>query len=128
MNRREYSSSGKCVCRPVVPARLLRAAGFCILVLALSVLRWSPASAQNTTLNQTTCFGPGGPANCQAAGNLQTVVVDCNAGGRIDTALASIQDREGPNRIQVSGTCGGGLIQVTGFDRLTIAGNPSATF
>jgi len=79
-----------------------------------------PVSAQ-TTLNQTTCVP--GPASCLA----QTIAVDCNAGGRINTALASITDRDALNVITVAGTCSAEVVNITGFNRLTIQGNGGAT-
>jgi hypothetical protein len=127
MNRREYSSWATRSCR--LPGWLLRGACLGVLALALFAFNAAPAAAQNTINPQTTCFGPNGPASCGIPnnGNLQDLAVDCTAGGRIDTALATIQDRDGPNRIRVSGTCTAG-VQVNGFDRLVIVGSPTATF
>jgi pectate lyase len=47
--------------------------------------------------------------------------------GKISTALASIQDRNGPNRITVTGTCSAENVNVFGFNRLTIQGGAGAT-
>ena len=56
-----------------------------------------------------------------AAAQLQTINVDCAAGGTVQGALAAITDRDGPNQINVSGICNGGF-NVNGFNRLTIQG------
>src|SRR5438067_1802902 len=77
------------------------------------------AAAQTTIINQTSCVG-----NCLTNGFLQDLFVDCNAGQHIFVALASIADRNGPNRITVSGTCAEPL-SVVGFNRLTIQGTPA---
>jgi len=42
------------------------------------------------------------------------------AAGKISTALANITDRNGPNRITVSGTCSAENVNLFGFNRLTI--------
>jgi hypothetical protein len=84
--------------------------------------------AQNT-INQTTCGGVNGPGSCLTNGVLQDLHVDCSvagAAGMINTALAQITDRSGPNRITVSGTCNAG-VTIAGFNRLTIEGTPGAT-
>src|SRR4051812_48544798 len=89
-------------------------------VLALIAAFGGPAAAQ-TVLNQTTCVS--GP--CIAGGALLTQNVDCAIGQKVSTALATITDRNGPNIINVSGTCNEG-VNIVGHNRLTIAG--SATF
>ena len=83
-----------------------------------------PAAAQNV-LNQTTCGGTTGVGSCLTNGFLQDLAVDCSAPGapgQISTALALITDRDGPNRITVSGTCNVG-VTIAGFNRLMIQGN-----
>jgi hypothetical protein len=84
------------------------------------------ASAQ-TIHNQITCVttGGGSPANClDANGFKQSIAVTCpNAPGTpsIGQALASITDRNGPNRITITGTtCP--FIAIVGHNRLTIEG------
>jgi hypothetical protein len=87
------------------------------------------ASAQvtTTTINQTPCIqgdtNPTGP--CLTGGFLKDLTVDCSlsgAAGKISTALSNIQDRSGPNRITITGTCGAEVVTVSGFNRLTIQG------
>src|SRR5690349_6980525 len=95
-----------------------------IIVIALGAAR----SAGAQTVSQTTCGGTNGPGSCLSNGFLQDLAVDCSAvgaAGQINTALAQITDRSGPNRITVSGTCNAG-VSIVGFNRLTIQGN-SAT-
>jgi hypothetical protein len=84
-----------------------------------------PAAAQNT-VSQTTCGGVSGVDDCLTNGFLQDLTVDCsNANGtEVSTALAQITDRNGPNRIRLSGgNCGG--FRIVGFNRLTIEGDGS---
>ena len=80
-----------------------------------------PAVAQNT-INQTSCGGDTGIANCVTNGFLQDLTVNCAAGfpaNQVSTVLAQITDRNGPNRITMSGgNCGG--VSIVGFNRLTI--------
>ena len=75
-------------------------------------------------INQTSCVS--GP--CLTNGALQTITVDCSATTTLTNALAQIADRNGPNVINVSGTCPERFTNINGFNRLTIQGNPSATF
>jgi hypothetical protein len=85
-----------------------------------------PVAAQNT-VNQTTCGGVSGVDSCLTNGFLQDLTVNCaNAHGtEVSTALAQITDRNGPNRITLSGgNCGG--FRIVGFNRLTIVGDGSA--
>jgi hypothetical protein len=91
------------------------------LVLAfVTVCGVLPAAAQTTTtINQTSCIN--GTGSCLTDGVLQEIAVNCSAGGKISTALASIADREGPNTINVSGTCNESL-SINGFNRLAIQG------
>jgi hypothetical protein len=105
----------------VLRIQTLLAAGF---VLAVIVVTPQRAEAQ-TTINQTSCIN--GPGSCLTGGFLQSLTVDCNAGGKISTALASIADRNGPNLIAVSGTCSAEGVSVTGFNRLTIQGPATIT-
>jgi hypothetical protein len=96
--------------------------GVCVFVLLLIGMT-RPAAAQNT-VNQVTCGGVTGVGSCQTNGVLQDLSVDCSlagAAGLINTALAQITDRNGPNRITVSNTCTA-LVNITGFNRLTIQG------
>lgn len=92
------------------------------LLGTVALICWAaiPVSAQ-TTVSQTTCVP--GPASCVA----QSIAVDCGAGGKISTALASITDRDAPNVITVSGVCSAEVVNVTGFNRLTIQGTAGAT-
>ncbi|MGC4084191.1 MAG: hypothetical protein QM736_19290 [Vicinamibacterales bacterium] len=76
-------------------------------------------SAQ-TTINQTSCSPT---ASCLSGGVLQSLTVDCSTGGRISTALASLADRSGPNMITVSGTCSAEIVNIAGFNRLTLQGS-----
>jgi hypothetical protein len=81
----------------------------------------APAAAQNT-VNQTTCGGATGVGDCLTNGFLQDLTVNCAAGfpaNQVSTVLAQITDRNGPNRITMSGgNCGG--VGIVGFNRLTI--------
>ena len=81
---------------------------FVLAVLALCAVR--PASAQSNTVSQTTCGGATGVGNCLTTGFLQDLTVNCQAGfpaNQVSTALAQITDRNGPNRITLSGAgCG----------------------
>lgn len=79
-----------------------------------------PAAAQ-VTVNQTTCSGP-----CLTAGVLQTVTIVCST-TTINNALAQLTDRNGPNVINVSGSCPAQFTNINGFNRLTIQGNPGAS-
>jgi hypothetical protein len=56
----------------------------------------------------------------------QNLVVDCGAGGNINTALGQITDRSANNKITISGTCTQ-IVAVTGFNRLTFEGTAGAT-
>jgi hypothetical protein len=101
--------------------RLLTAAFAAALLLVVA----HPAAAQNT-INQTTCGVVSGVGSCLTNGFLQDLTVDCtNAHGtEVSTALAQITDRNGPNRIRLSGgNCGG--FRIVGFNRLTIEGDGS---
>ena len=62
-----------------------------------------------------------------AAAQTQSIPVDCTAGGRINTALAAITDRSAPNVITVFGMCSAEVVNVTGFNRLTIQGGGGAS-
>jgi hypothetical protein len=104
--------------RPVLSTEALAA----VLLLAVA----HPAAAQNTAY-QTTCGGVSGVDSCLTNGFLQDLAVDCtNAHGtEVSTALAQITDRNGPNRIRLSGgNCGG--FRIVGFNRLTIEGDGSS--
>ena len=96
-----------------------------LFVMALSFCVVRPAAAQNI-VNQTTCGGATGTNSCvNAGGFLQDLIVDCSApapAGLVNTALAQITDRSGPNRITVFNTCNVG-VNITGFNRLTIQGD-----
>jgi len=95
------------------------------LVTALLLVGAHPAAAQ--TVNQTTCGGVNGVNSCLSNGFLQDLTVNCSAGfpaNQVSTVLAQITDRNGPNRITMSGgNCGG--VSIVGFNRLTIAGDGS---
>ena len=109
---------------------------FCSALAMVTLCNTRTASAQTPTqLNQTTCVPgavvpPGQAGSCVNASNfLQDLAVNCaTAGpdGRIATALAKITDRDGPNRITVTGSCteGGSIV---GFNRLTIEGSGGTT-
>lgn len=93
--------------------------------LVAGIYTAAPAAAQNT-ISQTTCGGANGVASCLTNGFLQDLAVDCtNAHGtEVSTALAQITDRNGPNRLRLSGgNCGG--FRIVGFNRLTIEGDGS---
>jgi len=95
-----------------------------VVVSLIFVLCASRPSAAQNTVSQTTCGGVSGLFSCLTSGFLQDLTVDCSAGappGQINTALAQITDRGGPNRITVSGICH--VASIVGFDRLTIQGN-----
>lgn len=98
----------------------------CIFLLfALAVAR--PGAAQ--TVSQTTCGGTNGISTCLTNGFLQDLTVDCTQAapaGLVSTALAKITDRDGPNRITLSGTCTAGF-NITGFNRLTLQGPATLT-
>jgi hypothetical protein len=90
---------------------------------ALLLVAAHPAAAQNT-VNQTTCGGATGVPNCLTNGFLQDLTVICAGQGlELGRALAQITDRNGPNRITLSGNCGG--IGIVGFNRLTLVGDGS---
>lgn len=96
------------------------------LAAALLLVVAHPAAAQNT-VNQTACGGVSGVGSCLTGGFLQDLTVDCQAGfpaNQVDTVLAQITDRNGPNRITLSGSgCGG--VGIVGFNRLTVVGDGS---
>jgi hypothetical protein len=82
------------------------------------------ASGQ-TTHNQTTCVPTGGvtPLNClDASGFKQSIAVTCPGSPNIGQALASITDRNGPNRITITGSCGTQFATIVGHNRLTLEG------
>ena len=54
-----------------------------------------------------------------------TTVVNCNAGQSLNSAIATL-NKQVPNFVQVQGTCTE-YIRITGFENLTVKGNPSAT-
>src|SRR5262245_31718407 len=95
----------------------------CTAILAMAVTFIAqPASAQPPVyINQTSCVA----GTCFTGGFLQTINVNCGAGQTLGGALAQIADRDGPNLINVSGTCTAGT-NIHGFNRLTIQG--PATF
>lgn len=96
--------------------------GVCVFVLLLIGMT-RPAAAQNT-LNQVTCGGVTGTGSCQTNGLLQDLAVDCSlpgAAGQVNTVLAQITDRNGPNRITIANTCNA-TVNIVGFNRLTIQG------
>src|SRR5262245_24440491 len=95
-----------------------------ILALAAAI----PAGAQNT-INQTSCGGVTGVNSCLSGGFLQDLTVNCSMSGpagQVNTTLAQITDRNGPNRIKVSGTCNVG-VTIAGFNRLAIEGPATLT-
>lgn len=103
-------------------------AGVCLASVIILLCAVHPAAAQTTTINQTSCIN--GTGNCLTGGFLQDLAVNCStagSAGRISTALASIADRNGPNRITVSGTCSAEGVTIVGFNRLTIDGGAGAT-
>ena len=105
--------------------RWLGVAGWSAAALLIVAYTAAPAAAQNT-INQTTCGGVSGVDSCLTNGFLQDLTVNCaNAHGtEVSTALAQITDRNGPNRITLSGgNCGG--FGIVGFNRLTIVGDGS---
>jgi hypothetical protein len=103
--------------------RWLGVAAWTAAVLVIVAYTAAPAAAQNT-INQTTCGGVSGVNSCLTNGFLQDLTVNCNGQGpEFATALAQITDRNGPNRITLSGNCGG--IGIIGFNRLTIVGDGS---
>lgn len=89
-------------------------------LLAAITLAATAAAAQGppSYLNQTTCVS----GTCITGGALQMQNVDCSAGQKISTALASMTDRNGPNIINLSGTCNEPM-NIVGFNRLTVAGS-----
>jgi hypothetical protein len=101
--------------------------GLAFASLTLVLCAATQASAQNT-VSQTTCGGVSGFGSCLTNGFIQDLAVDCSVLGplgQIQTALAQITDRDGPNRIRVSNTCNAGFNAV-GFNRLTIEGISNA--
>jgi hypothetical protein len=82
-----------------------------------------------TTFNQTTCVptAPNSPpTNClDANGFKQSITVTCPAS--INSALASITDRNGPNRIVIAGTCTQPTVAIVGHNRLTLEGPATIT-
>ena len=104
-----------------VSSRSLRGLLVCAAaVIAVIFLVPRPAAAQ-VTINQTTCSGP-----CLTGGVLQTVTIVCST-TTINNALAQLTDRNGPNVINVSGSCPTQFTNINGFNRLTIQGNPGAS-
>jgi hypothetical protein len=100
---------------------------WCLASAILILCAVGTAEAQ-TTINQTSCIP--GTGSCLTNGFLQDLAVDCSvagAAGRINTALASISDRNGPNRITVTGARGSEGVNIVGFNRLTIEGVGGAT-
>src|SRR5262245_52281129 len=85
------------------------------------------ASAQSVS-NQVTCATTGGasPQNClDANGFKQSIAVTCPAPPgtpSLANALAMITDRNGPNRITITGSCGGVFATIVGHNRLTLEG------
>ncbi|MGE5815056.1 MAG: hypothetical protein ACM36C_11255 [Acidobacteriota bacterium] len=103
--------------------RWLDVAGWTAAALLIVAFTAAPATAQNT-INQTTCGGVNGVGSCLTNGFLQDLTVSCTGQGpELARALAQITDRNGPNRITLSGNCGG--IGIVGFNRLTIVGDGS---
>ena len=105
--------------------RWLGVAGWSAAAMLIVAYTAAPAAAQNT-INQTTCGGVSGPDSCLTNGFLQDLTVNCaNVQGiEVSKALAQITDRNGPNRITLSGgNCGG--FSIVGFNRLTIVGDGS---
>ena len=92
-----------------------------ILVMAITVIAQPAAAQPPVYINQTSCVS----GTCFPGGFLQTINVNCGAGQTLGGALAQIADRDGPNLINVSGTCTAGT-NINGFNRLTIQG--PATF
>jgi hypothetical protein len=95
------------------------------VVLLLASCGAGTAVGQNT-VSQTTCGGVSGVDSCLTNGFLQDLTVNCAGahGTEVSTALAQITDRNGPNRITLSGgNCGG--FGIVGFNRLTIVGDGS---
>ena len=92
-----------------------------LAAIALTVAVMPRPAAAQTIINQTSCTSG---ANCLTNGTLQTISVDCSAGQTINGALAQIADRNGPNVVNVSGTCNVGT-NIVGFNRLVIQGNPA---
>jgi hypothetical protein len=98
-------------------------ARWCFALVVLALCAGGPAAAQNNTIPQTTCGGVSGTASCLTNGFLQSLTVNCAAGERISNALASLTDRNGPNLITISGgICNAEVVNVVGFNRLTIQG------
>jgi hypothetical protein len=98
-----------------------------VAVAALLTLFVPGTAPGQTTFNQTTCVPTGGvsPQNClDPNGFKQSITVTCPSS--ISNALASITDRNGPNRIIISGSCQQN-ITVTGHNRLTFEGPATIT-
>jgi hypothetical protein len=113
--------------RTIIPVRFGLVLGCFALLLLPGAVGTASAQVTTTTINQTSCIqgdtNPTGP--CLTGGFLKDLTVDCSlagAAGKISTALSNIQDRSGPNRITVTGTCGAEVVTVSGFNRLTIQG------
>ena len=100
-----------------------RAAQWCFASAVVALCAVGSAAAQTTTINQTSCIN--GTGSCTPGGFLQDLAVDCSvagSAGKLSTALASIADRNGPNRITLAGICNNENPTVVGFNRLTIQG------
>jgi hypothetical protein len=102
----------------------------CLTLLIFAPWAVRPASAQvtTTTINQTSCVQGDSGGTCLTGGFLKDLSVNCGASGQarlISTALSQIEDRNGPNRITISGTCNEVPI-ITGFNRLRIEGSGGA--
>ena len=101
---------------------MLRSVFFIAILVMAVVFVAQPAAAQPPVyINQTSCVS----GTCFTGGFLQTINVNCSIGQTLGGALAQIADRDGPNLINVSGTCTQGT-NINGFNRLTIQG--PATF
>ena len=103
--------------------RCVTRVSWCLAAMVLVLLCTADnAAAQPEIINQTSCF-----ASCTPPGVafLTDVLVDCQAAApdnSISRALARIPDRNGPNRIRLTGTCQQ-VIAIAGFNRLVIEGD-----
>ncbi len=100
--------------------------GVIAVAVLLTLSAPGSASGQNP-LPQTTCVPTGSvsPANClDASGFKQSISVICPAS--INNALAMITDRNGPNRITISGSCTQ-PVNIVGQNRLLIEGPATIT-